>query len=227
VENQALIWNALSELETNFAELGGSRKYQGFEHIEIPYYICAYLLIKIYFEDQPKLIVNSQFLNHSITVIDRVHSLLDRINLDDLQLINLVDQLINNINSNNKDNGKNYSWKELELFVQNLQSLDHGIEARMILHQIKLNGLINSRACLKPQIWSEFSEFVETKIEFPPNQKFPLSFILASWKETTDQEKFDRFYEQLKVIADEGYIRQIKVVLDSYSEDVWHHFGDN
>lgn len=225
-KEKGLIWNALSELETNFAELGGSRKYQGFRHIDKPYYICGYLLKKMYFYDQPRIENHHEFLNRSKQVIDKVHSYLDRINLNDLQLINLINQFINYINSKIRTEDKIFYWKELELFVQNLMTIDLEKDAIVIVSAIIHGDFENSRVCLNPQKWDEFYEIIKTKINFSPDEKFPAPLILAAWHFTSDKEKFERFHEQLRIVADKGYIRQIKVILDNYSEDDWHHFGE-
>ncbi len=68
----------------------------------------------------------------------------------------------------------------------------------------------NSRVCPNPQSWDNLFKYISSRINLTDDQKFPPPLILAAWNITSDQEKFDRFQEQLKIVADKGYIRQIK-----------------
>lgn len=214
-DNKWFLKRAHSELEFNFCALGGANQYDNFRLIEVPYYICIYLLNKMYFKDFPTWRFHSEFLERSENVIDRIHGHLEQINANDQQLIVLVTSYVDSIDSFYKEEFKNHDWVVLNNYVKDLNHLNLELEAQIIVDQIISEGLEKPGAWLTPQKWNEFFSVVETKIKFSPDKEIKHPFNYEAWNEGTDQEKTESFRELIKILAQRGYIRQIKALLDN------------
>lgn len=224
-DNIELIWNAYSKLTENFHIWSNPKKVGYKSWIFVPVYICTELLRKFFsMKDFP---IELRILNEDFEKLGgkETCSILNQIKADDKEILNLVDQLFIRIKTQLKKPETNYQWNLLENWLFELKSQNYKDISEDIFIKIKMDLLVNSRTCPNPQAWDNLFEYINSRINLTDDQKFPPPLILAVWNETADQDKFERFQQQLKIVVDKGYIQQINVLLDAFSEDDWHHFG--
>jgi hypothetical protein len=225
-DNISLIWKATSNLTDKFHLWSNPNKVEYKGWIFVPIYICTALLRKICTVNE--FPIELKILNEDFEKLagKETSSILDQVKADDKEILNLIEQLFIRTKIQLKKHETIYKWNLLENWLFELKSLDYKDISEDVFSKIKMDLLVNSRVCPNPQAWDNLFEFINSRINLPDDQKIPPPLILAAWNFTTDQEKFERFQEQLNIVADKVYIRQIKVILDNYSEDDWHHFGE-
>jgi len=225
-KNIELIWKATDELTKKVDIWSNPSIFEYKGYIYVPIFIGTRILRKMYTTlDFPLLfsIFNDKFEKLAGEV---VNPYLDQIIADDKTLIALIQSFFQKVNSYLNNNFDNVIWGEFNKFVKEIDGEVFLSESEEINNLLLNNCIKRSQVCPKPVVWNEFFEFITTKLCFSPEEKFPPPIILAAWYKTSDLEKFERFNEQLRIVYDKGYIRQIKVFLDNYSEEDWHHFGE-
>ena len=221
-----MIWKATSNLTDKFHIWSNPKKNEYKGWIFVPVYICTELLRKIC--SMKEFPIELKILNEDFEKLDgkETHSFLDQIKANDKEILNLADQLFNRTKIQLKKHETIYQWNLLENWLFELKSQDYKDISEDVFSKIKMDLLVNLRACPNPQSWDNLFEYIRSRINLTEDQKVPPPLILAAWNITSDQDKFERFHEQLKITADKGYIRQIKVILDNYSEVDWRHFRE-
>ena len=225
-ENINLVWKATDELTKLVHIWNNPTNMKSKSFIFVPLFICKGLTSKMLSkQDLPSYfsVFNTEFEENAGKI---VNPFLDLINTDDMNLLDLIRQYVEKVEIHLKNDFDYYPWREFSDFIGLEIEQDYEVTSNEILLKIEKCNLIKSRTCLKPLKWNDFYEMVNSKISFREEENFPLPLILASWNSTSDKEKFERFHEQLKIVADKGYIQQIKVLVDDYSEEDWHHFGE-
>jgi hypothetical protein len=226
VDNISLIWKATSNLTDKFHIWSNPKKNEYKGWIFVPVYICSELLRKIC--SMKEFPIELKILNEDFEKLDgkETCSILDQVKADDKEILNLIEQLFIRTKNQLKKHETIYQWNLLENWLFELKSQDFSNTSEEIVSRIQRDLIIKSRVCPNPQAWDGLFEYINSRIAITEDEKFPPPLILAAWNFTSDEEKFERFHEQLRIVADKGYIRQIKVIMDNYAEDDWHHFGE-
>ena len=82
------------------------------------------------------------------------------------------------------------------------------------------------RICPKPHFWNEFWNGLPNKKRKENSWEPSVPLILASWWETTDKDKQDRFDVHIRYAFENGYGKKAQEYLMSLSEHDWHHIGE-
>jgi hypothetical protein len=91
--------------------------------------------------------------------------------------------------------------------------------------QFILDELINfikeeNIICPLPDIWQRFYRFLVSR-----NMEPPLPFVLTAWHHTTDEEKRERFIDQINVANRNGKLRTIKDFIRKLKTEDFYYAG--